>query len=132
VKGRTSGEARLQAFVAHVQAEGEAAQLRAVQKAKEQQEITNGVVEAWNRSVPDLTSYLDKRVRDAYAAGRRVPSATPSAPRAHVPTPESIPDTALRDQIHTLEIEIAELEKRSALDAAQLRALQDWIRKQGM
>jgi hypothetical protein len=131
-KGRVAGEVRLEAFVAKVEAEGAAALARAAEKARKQQEITNGIVEAWNRSSADVARHYDQRVRDAYNRGRSVPRPSESTLVPHVPTPQSLPDTELREAINRLEVEISELEKRAALDAAQLLALQDWIRQQGM
>jgi hypothetical protein len=89
-------------------------------------------VEAWNRSSADVARHYDQRVRDAYNRGRSVPRPSESTLVPHVPTPQSLPDTELREAINRLEVEISELEKRAALDAAQLLALQDWIRQQGM
>ncbi len=130
VKGLQWNEAKYQALVAKVEAEGRVAAEQAAIKTREAKEITKEISDEFDKSLATVRADYDKRLRDAYTAARRVPSATPPAPKPHERIePREIPDLALRERIDTLEIEIAEIEKRLAEAAVQIEKWKEYGQK---
>jgi uncharacterized protein with PIN domain len=130
VKGLNWSRAEHEAFVSKVETEGRVAQERAAERTREAQRLTKEVSDGYAETIVAVRADYDRRLRDAYTRAGRLPDATPSAPKPHeFREPGSIPDLALRDKIASLEIEIAEIEKRLAEAAVQIEAWKDYGRK---
>ena len=130
VKGSTHVQAKYDAFVARVEAEGRLAQEKAAERTRAAERATKEVSDGYAETITAITADYDKRLRDAYSRARRVPPATPAAPKPHVGTESgAVPDSELRQKIDSLEIEIAEIEKRLAEAAVQIEAWKEYGRK---
>jgi len=130
VKGARHVQDKYDAFVSQVEAEGRIAQERAAERTRAAERATKEVSDGYAETLTAVRNDYDKRLRDAYSRARRVPNPTPAAPVPHVGTESgAVPDTELRNKIDSLEIEIAEIEKRLAEAAVQIEAWKEYGRK---
>lgn len=124
LRGYRTEERALELYQAKVETLGKEAAAKVVQIKAEQDKNTKEVRDGYEQELADIDAYYashpSERVRVVYARGSKLPAA-PDCP-ARADGPASQPATPRGDP---------DFEKACALDAAKVKAWQDFARKNG-